>query len=418
VCARRGRARARERVRNNAPARPKMPLARTSCWDEAGHALPGWCGRGACVNGSAGGEGVSQCVCDPGWALRRSFAPEDSATDCTISLLSLRVEWAVLLSLTVVVAVLTARSVRLGKLDQVRGLACFLGLGLIFALAAAALARGGPETSVSGWAMRIIVSDAASYCFCSFSAMIGLDKYVKAVKRSAANVERKGDDSGRRRVLERETIKALVLLALIWVVQATALLAVWSSAASQCRSNLVYCVVISLALARYAHAILRGINADLAFVAQHVSSGEAIGKIDHLRRKVSITHSAIVKPCLVVGLIVGGLLVLECTSVGYPVCQQWHEINIGFWFVVYISNLFGQFRSAALKRDKKPRLITPDISPTQSMFRASRSQSKPGVSLSQSKLSKVKHADSENVPSTPLEASSTSTSVLVNVGHA
>jgi hypothetical protein len=238
-----------------------MPLARTSCWDEAGLALPGWCGRGACVNGSAGGEGVSQCVCDPGWAHRRSFGPEDTATNCTISLLSLRVEWAVILTLTVVVAVLTARSVRLGKLDQARGLACLLGLGLMFALAAAALARGGPETSVSGWAMRLIITDAAAYCFCSFNIMVGLDKYVKAVKRSASNIERKGDDSGRRPVLERETIKALVLLALMWVVQATALLAVWLNATSQCRSNLVYVVVNAPTLAWYAHATLRGIVA-------------------------------------------------------------------------------------------------------------------------------------------------------------
>ena len=362
-----------------------MPPAPASCWDEAGLALPGWCGQGVCLNGSVGIEGIPQCVCDPGWAHRRSFGPEDTATNCTISLLSLRVEWAVILTLTVVVAVLTARSVRLGKLDQARGLACLLGLGLMFALAAAALARGGPETSVSGWAMRQIVSDAAVYCFLSFNTMIGLDKYAKAVKRSATNIERKSDDSGRRRVLERETIKALMLLALMWVVQATALLAVWSSAASQCRSALVYAVVQSLAPVWYAHAVLRGIDADLAFVAQHVSSAEAIGKIDHLRRKVSITHSAVVKPCLIIGLTYAGLLVLECSSDGYPVCQNWHELNICGWLIVYISNLYGQVCSAALKRDRNRRSIIPEVSPTQSTRGASPSQSKPIASPSESK---------------------------------
>lgn len=87
-------------------------------------------------------------------------------------------------------------------------------------------------------------------------------------------------------------------------------------------------------------------------------------------------------------------------------------------FLVYISYLFGLLRSAALKRDSNR--STRNISPTRSMVRASPSQSKLSVSPSQSKLSKVKQADSENAPSTPLVAvsSSTSTSVLVNVGHA
>ena len=152
---------------------------------------------------------MPQCVCDPGWAHRLSLGKEDTATHCAISLLSLRIECAVFLTLNVVIAVLTARSVRLGKLDQARGLACLLGLGLMFAFAAAALARGGPETSVSGWAMRQLVSDAATYCFCFLTSVVGVDKYAKAVKQSAANIERKGDDSGRRPVLERDTIKTI-----------------------------------------------------------------------------------------------------------------------------------------------------------------------------------------------------------------
>jgi hypothetical protein len=394
-------------------ARPTMPPARASCWDEAGLAPPGWCGQGTCVNGSAGGEGVQQCVCDPGWAHRRSMGPEDGATQCTVSLLSLRIEWSVVLALTVVVAVLAARSVRLGKLDQARGLGCLFGTWLMFALAAAALARGGPETSASGWAIRQVVSNTAFYCFCSVNIFVGLDKYVKAMKRSAANVEGKVDDSGRRPGLEHQTTKALVMCAVILAVQATALLASWSSGALQCRFELVYHAVNSLAHAWYAHVILRAIDVDLAFVAQHVTSGEAIGKIDKLRRKVLLTHNVVVRPGLLLGLIFAGSLVFELSLVGYPVCHAAHELNIGAWFVVYISNLFGQLRSAALKRDNNR--STRNISPTQSMVRASPSQSKLSVSPSQSKLSKVKQADSENAPSTPLVAvsSSTSTSVLV-----
>ncbi len=99
------------------------PLA--SCWDDVWPGLVGWCGHGTCVNASEDGQGVAYCACDPGWASGFVVNPEKSAARCTISLISLGVLWSVIFSPAALVAVLTARSMRLRstRLDHLDGCA-------------------------------------------------------------------------------------------------------------------------------------------------------------------------------------------------------------------------------------------------------------------------------------------------------
>ena len=202
-----------------------MAQARETCAGESWSEPATRCGHGACVNASAGGEGVAHCVCEPGWALALALSPEEGAARCTVSLLSLRVQWLVLMALTVLVAALTVRSMRLGGLDRNRGCASLLGVACIFVLAAAALERGGPETSPSAWATRLALVYTASIFF-SISFLIGVDKYVKAMTQSAAKIEGKGSDPATRLALERATIHSIVILGLLWAVHVTTMLVV------------------------------------------------------------------------------------------------------------------------------------------------------------------------------------------------
>jgi hypothetical protein len=312
------------------------------------------CGHGACVNASAGGEGVAHCVCDAGWALGLALSPEEGAAQCTVSIQNLRVQWLVLMVLTVVVAALTVRSMRFGELDRVRGCASLLGLACIFVMAVAGLDRGGPETSPSAWTTRVALHDTASLFFLSINMLLGLDKYVKAMAASAARFEGKGSDPVGRSALERETVHSIVLLGFFWAVHVTAVLAVNTpNDVALCAGELAYASFYSLTSAWRVHAILHAFDGDLAFVVSQVSSAEMLDKLGKLRRKVALTHHLTVKICLFTSLILGVALIVEVSVAGHLACHARHEIGIGLWFLWLSTPIVGKILLAALKRDRK-----------------------------------------------------------------
>ncbi len=310
----------------------------------------GWCGHGACVNASAAGHGAAGCVCDSDWALeRRLVNPEVSTPRCTISLLRFRVLNAELMAVMLLLAALTARSMLAGSLGRRRGCVVMLGHSIVIALAAEALARG-PQASASGVAWRLGLFFLSLYCI-SVNFFIALDKYVKTVKGSASGQER---SERSERSLERETVGALVGLAALWAVLVTTLVAInWPSDAAFFAPNLVYGMIVNSTIARHAHVILKKLDSDLAFVAEHVSNRDVIDKIRRLRRKASLIRSLTVRLCLCIVLFFFFGLLIDLS--GLPVWQFRDE----FICVVYTGMLVAQIKKAAFERRRVHALPVP-----------------------------------------------------------